>query len=325
MRTREELVEQLKKKHGVPAKYLEKLGEILNINLTLDDAVGWNIGIETKRLSLNVYYEVTASVITDYLKVRFPGLEPYYEKFANDTYAVRISFDNLESLNIVKIKEPNDLSLPLSDRRVIVVVADNDSARLPGIAHYTMSKAKELFKFPTNHPIANTAYAMAEVYPDVYNPVAEFHEYFKQTKHAAFIELCASLGAKEIFIENAEINNKSLDIRADVKAPLVSLGLNFSLQQNRETGEISAFEFPEENKGIKEYDSPWLHTEPSWRSMNNLRRKNHLSKVGAEFTCVDDMGINASLTSRFGPVRVNIGGDFHEMTKIRLSYKVIFW
>jgi len=210
-------------------------------------------------------------------------------------------------------------------RRVIVVIPDNTSAIIDKIPHYTMSNARELFKFPSNHPIEGTAYAMAEVYPDVYTPVAEFHEYYKQTKHAAFIELCASLGAKEIYIENAEINNRTIDINSDVKTPLVSLGLGFSLKQNRETKELSAFEFPEKNKGIKQYDSPWLYTEPSWRSMNNLRRNNHLGKVGVEFTCVDEMGISASLTSRFEAVGVNIGGSFREMTKIRLSYKVIFW
>jgi len=59
--------------------------------------------------------------------------------------------------------------------------------------------------------------------------------------------------------------------------------------------------------------------------MNNLRRNNHLKEIGAEFSCVDDMGINASFTARLGPFGINIGGSFQEMTKIRLSYNVIFW
>ena len=139
------------------------------------------------------------------------------------------------------------------------------------------------------------------------------------------MKLCADLGAKEIYIESAEINGQNLDINADVKTPLTKLGLNFSLRQNRDTGEISAYRFSEENKGIKEYDSPWLHTEPSWRSMYDLRRENHLQEIGVEFNYVDDFGINASLTSKFGPVGVNIGGSFSDMTKIKLSYRVIFW
>jgi hypothetical protein len=60
-------------------------------------------------------------------------------------------------------------------------------------------------------------------------------------------------------------------------------------------------------------------------SMNNLRRKNHLAELGAEFTCVDDMGITANLSASLKGVGVNIGGSFQEMTKIRLSYSVVFW
>jgi len=198
-----------------------------------------------------------------------------------------------ESQNVVESKI-NDLNLTVSDRRIIIIIADNASVKMHGIPHYTMSEAKKLFRFPPNHPIVNTAYAMAEVYPDHYVQLSEFHEYFKQTKHAAFIELCASLGAKEICIEKAELNNQNLDINSDIKTPLASLGLGINIRQNKETGEKVAFKFSDENKGIKEYDSPWINAEPSWRSMNNLRRKNHLQEIGAEFTYVDDMGINAN-------------------------------
>jgi hypothetical protein len=59
--------------------------------------------------------------------------------------------------------------------------------------------------------------------------------------------------------------------------------------------------------------------------MNTLRRNNHLKEIAAEFSCVDDMGINAKLTAQLGAVGINIGGSFQEMTKIRLSYNVIFW
>ena len=219
----------------------------------------------------------------------------------------------------------DDPSLALSDRRIIVIIADNGSAKMPIIPYYTMSKAKQLFKFSPNHPIALTAYAMAEVNPDSYVPVSEFHEYFKQRKCQAFLKLCAALGAKEIYLESAIINDKSLNLNADVKAPLVSLGLGFSFKQNRETGEISAYKFSEENKNIKAYDSPWLHTEPTWQTMYELRRESYLKEIGADFNYVDDMGINANLSLTLGLVGANIGGSFHETTKFRLSYRVVFW
>jgi hypothetical protein len=34
---------------------------------------------------------------------------------------------------------------------------------MEGIPSYTLQKAIELFKFPPNHPIENTAYAMIDI------------------------------------------------------------------------------------------------------------------------------------------------------------------
>jgi len=254
----------------------------------------------------------------------FSFLEKILEVEVIDANKIPVNSKYRAEVNVNRLPV-NPESLSPSDRRVIVIIGDNDSAITPGIPHYTMSKAKKLFTFPPNHPSKNTAYAMAEVYPDVYRSFTDFHEYFKGTKNEDFYNLCASLGAKEIYLESAEINDRNLDLTANVKAPLANLGLNFTLQQNRETGEIIAYKFPEQNKGIRDYDSPWMPTEPTWRSMNNLRRKHYLSEVGVQFNYTDDMGINANLAANIKGVGINIGGSFHEMTKIHLSYKVVFW
>jgi len=231
----------------------------------------------------------------------------------------QIQFDKYASEKI------NDVSCPLYERRTIAVVPDNAKPIDQNIKYYTMTKAKELFKFPPNHPIPDMAYAMIDVYPEHYVPISIFHEHYKQSKHAAFIELCANLGAKEICIESAEINNKEIDVKVDARVLLTRLGLGLSISQNMETGQTVVFEFSEKNSIKKDYDSPWLYAEPSWLSMNNLRRENHLQKLGAQFNCLDDMGINANLTANLLKFGINIGGSFHEMTKIRLSYKVVFW
>jgi hypothetical protein len=60
-------------------------------------------------------------------------------------------------------------------------------------------------------------------------------------------------------------------------------------------------------------------------SMNNMRRLNHLSEIGAEFNCVDEMGIDANLAAKIVGKGFSIGGQFHEMVKIRLNYHVVFW
>ena len=196
---------------------------------------------------------------------------------------------------------------------------------LKGMPCYTVIKSLELFKFPPNHPIVNTVYAMLDIYPNHYVPINQFHVYYKESKHSAFIELCAALGAKAICIESAEINNQSLDIKGDIKTPLSKLGLGLNIHEDHETGQKIVFEFSETNRVIKEYDTPWLYTEPTWKSMNKLRRENHLTQLGAEFNCIDEMGIDTNLTGKIKIVGFNIGGQFSEMTKIKLSYSIIFW
>jgi len=273
----------------------------------------------------NAQAEVNLIYISELMKKFNPSLVVRYDTkgFIELSYSTLLAteFNNNNTDVII-----NDSSVPLHDRRIILVLQDESKKmQLVNQPQYTIEKALQLFKFPPNHPIANTAYAMADVFPDHYIPISQFHQYFKETKHAAFIELCASLGAKEITIERAEINNQALDINGDIKTPLSQLGLGINVKENRETGEKIAFKFSEENKGIKDYDSPWINTEASWRSMIKLRRDNHMSEVGAEFNCVDDMGINTGLTAQLQGVGVNIGGSFQEMTKIRLSYNVLFW
>jgi len=169
-------------------------------------------------------------------------------------FRIFVSFTSLDTVS--KNLSLADGSLPIPERRSIMIVPDGGQPKLVGVSTYAMTKALELFKFPPNHPIANTAYAMVDVYPDHYVPLAGFHEHYKQTKHAAFIELCASLGAKEICIENAEINEQTLDIDADIKKPLAKLGLGINIRENHETGQKIAFKFSEANRAIKDFDSP---------------------------------------------------------------------
>jgi hypothetical protein len=83
--------------------------------------------------------------------------------------------------------------------------------------------------------------------------------------------------------------------------------------------------FPEDNKEIKEYDSPWMATEPTWVAMYNMRRNNKLTVYEAEFHYTEDMGITDSVAAEIDKMGVNLGGSFESIKRERLKYKVIFW
>lgn len=185
------------------------------------------------------------------------------------------------------------------------------------------------FKFPPQHPIINAAYAMSDILPNQYVPLASFHEYMRHAKHADFIELAACLGAKEIHLEYAEIDNKALDLKADSTVPIklsaLNIGINGCAKSSHNVSSLLAFAFPQKNSQLKPYSSPWMNTEPTWVSMDKLRRNHFLESYSAEFSYSDEMGITPTLSAGLNKIGVNIGGKFSKMHSIKLNYRVVFW
>jgi hypothetical protein len=194
------------------------------------------------------------------------------------------------------------------------------------IKYYDFNLAKSFFKFQPNHPIINTAYGIYDIFPNDYIPLNNFHEYYKNIKHNAFIELCANLGAKEIYLRSIEINSENIKQNNNhINKELLNLGIKLNNNSNKESDCILKFSFPEENKDIKEYSTPWLDIEPAWGNICNLRIKNHLKNCEAEFNYSDDMGINLELARKMNGINISFGGDFKRMEKIKLNYKIEFW
>jgi hypothetical protein len=218
-----------------------------------------------------------------------------------------------------------NIALPMHERRIIVITNNASELLDIDIPQFTVAKAKELFKFPPNHPIAGAAYAMCEVLPDNYVQLDNFHDFVKDSKQSAFFDLCASLGAKEIRVESVMINNQELDINSDINTPLAKAGFNLNIKQSSEDGSKIAMTYGEGNNKIKEYDSPWIDTEQSWRSMIKGRKESDMKTYFAEFNHTDDMGIDAKLTAKLLGYGINIVAKFTEMTKVKLRYRVIFW
>ena len=189
--------------------------------------------------------------------------------------------------------------------------------------------AEKYFNFPRNHPVRNMLYGMCDIIPDFYVPLSSFHEYFQQLKHSSFLELCASLGAKEIYLEYAEMENMSykIDASGNIPTELGEFGLDFSLDSSttkKMAGRL-AYKFSEKNKKIKEYQSEWMETEPTWKSMKKMRIENHVESFKAEFNYSDDFGINSEVAAKVAGFGINIGGEFKEIKKTKLKYNVVFW
>jgi hypothetical protein len=182
-------------------------------------------------------------------------------------------------------------------------------------------KLKNNYRFPPNHPIKDTAYALCYLIPDLYIPISNFHNYFQEMKHAAFVQLCASLGAKEIIVNDIEIDNKKLDLNGSMPETISRFGLKHDKNHELKI----AYTFSEGNKEIKDYDSPWIDTEPTWKAMIELRKQNYLKTFDCEYNYTDDFGINANLKTKIQAFDINIGGNFNAMKKTIIKYNVKFW
>ena len=235
-------------------------------------------------------------------------------------------FKFLESVIKVETQQGKRKNLSPHERRIIVI-DDEKKLFVPNAVIYTVNEAREIFKFQVNHPKSGTAYGMAEVLPDLYVVLNTFHEYLKQLKHDAFIELCANLGAREISIEDYEENGKKMDISAGGNLPAMPISgeINVGYAKNQSKNKKVAFLFNQKNKLNTKYDSPWIETEPSWEKMRDLRIKNHVESFDAEFNYIDDMGINTSIAINMCNAGINVGGNFSEMKKTRIKYHVDFW
>ena len=190
--------------------------------------------------------------------------------------------------------------------------------------------AKIYFDFPPGHPKPNSVYAMCNIFPNQYVPLNNFHRYFQELKHSSFIDLCGYLGAKEVYLEHAVINNKSLNIdlsAGDIPTELGNLGLGLKggYSKGKNSNYNLAFSFSEKNKEIKDYDSPWLNSEPTWKSMKENRQNNFAESFKAEYNYNDDFGINGSIFAELSGMGINIGGSSQDFNSIKLIYKVIFW
>ena len=230
---------------------------------------------------------------------------------------------------LITITNP-PIGLALETGELITNMVIKNSSGKP-ISHigYDIDLANKLFKFEPGNPIPNKAYATISLMPEYYFSINSFHEKVQQMKHSALLELCASLGAKEINFVSGEINNKIIDVSVDANVPteLGMLGLKANMEKklfNKAEMKIG-ITFGEKNKKIKDFDSPWIATEPTWQSMKKMRIENHVKTYSAEFNYIDDLGIDTTVSANLKEVGINIGGQFTEIKKIKISYQVLFW
>lgn len=195
---------------------------------------------------------------------------------------------------------------------------------------FDLRTVRDQFNFPINHPIDGLAYVCCEAEPNLYVPLASFHQYMYEAKLAAFHELCANLGVHRCTVVYAEEDGQDITMRVrasgiPTQIGPVSGGLSTSAtHRSSETTAVFA-EYPSPNRPLTEIRSGWMNGEPTWVMMQKLRFERNLERWRAEFVYSNDMGINANAAAKVAGVGIDIGGKFAEMHQKKWIFDVEFW
>lgn len=193
-----------------------------------------------------------------------------------------------------------------------------------------LAMARKKFKFPHQHPIDGVMYGCCDFEPDLYLPLAGFHDHFYETKMNAFVELCSSLNAKEIQIMYAEENGEDITSKfkgTNIPTPkgMADVGGDVSYHSKTSDDTSIFYSFGQPTKPLREFKSSWMNSEPSWKTLQKVRIEGDAEKFTANFNHIDEMGITADLAAGLNKMGINIGGTYSKLTKRRFKFQVEFW
>lgn len=256
---------------------------------------------------------------------------PNYDEINSDDDIIGFSFPSfrreVEYSDGTKIVEESNSDL---DREKYVISSINGlSERKKQKLKFAFATTKYSFNnfdFPPQHPQKGIIYSSTDFEPNFYIPLSTFHQYSFDLKQSAFIEMCAHLGAKEIILLEEIID----DVKTNLKVKN-ELATSNSKIENENTfknskSEKTSFRFPKPvQKQSSEYESNWIKSEPTWRTLQKIRIENNVSEYNAELNYTDEMGINFELATKLIKNGLNIGGSFQKIKKTKRVYKVVFW
>jgi hypothetical protein len=187
------------------------------------------------------------------------------------------------------------------------------------------------FRFPPQHPQRGIVYSCPDYESDYYIPISNFHEYSLKLKESAFNEMCAHLGAKEIILTEEIIDDKKTNINVEANGVPTQVGeidakldVNHNKKTTTGTKKRILLSKPKKFNNTK-YESKWIDSEPTWRSLQKMRLDNKLNRYTVEFNYADEMGINSNLSIGLRDKGLKIGGEFKKMKNVKREYDIIFW
>jgi hypothetical protein len=197
------------------------------------------------------------------------------------------------------------------------------------IPHVTPEEAGALFRFDPGDPEDGAAYVLSPWRRDYYLRPASANERLAQEKLAAFLQLTAALGARDVEVTGGE----QLERRAFGFAPIplqnvaAQLGLRAKVKNGGSVQRtaIAKFSRPLEAPRVPEALRPWVAAEPVLEGMAATRLSGSAEELGVALVFRDEIDVAARACLELGRKGLNIGGAYQRVHASEWAFRVRFW
>lgn len=195
------------------------------------------------------------------------------------------------------------------------------------IPHLSPREAWTRFQFDHGHPQDGAVYISHPVLDNHYLIPALANERLAQEKVAAFMDLTAALGAKEMYLVNAEILDRKKAAKFDIATEAAKVGIEYTRINNADVERklFRQFQKPSKPPYVPENIKKWLEEDPKMRSVANARINAKVVKDQALIKIENRIDIASSVTVGFEKRSIGAGGEMKNVISQVFSFSIEYW
>ena len=177
------------------------------------------------------------------------------------------------------------------------------------------------FVFPPGHPEDRVLYVGHPFDPKRYYPVGSFHRYLLEDKFLEAIRILEALGAKKIFVENADKGSQKKSVKIAVGKGKEAIDGSLSQREHESTllrwqAEYKGHDNPSLPEGLA-----WYPNEKIWHYIVETRLKRNATSCALNLQYEEDYGIDLKLKSKIEGLGLELGGAFETSKSINWVIK----
>lgn len=162
----------------------------------------------------------------------------------------------------------------------------------------------------------------------LYLPLARFHRYLLDEKHAELVNLASSLGARTLRLLDSQKARKSGGVNAEVVG-VDGVDVAAKVTASASSANEFTLEFLAEERPTTPPTLParrvWFDHEPLWQAMAHARLTRGITQYTVSFSHESDFGIDAGLCAKIAGLGLDLGGKFLQSESVVKTYEVTFW